>query len=114
MWEIVRKITSTIANCNNSSWKGLSKAKYKISVSGTTYNLGNYETQFEMHVVDNLKHNVVLGLDFLKSANAIINTKDDNIILTNNNKTAVHKLINLPQYDKLTSVIAPNFCANSA
>jgi hypothetical protein len=114
--EIFRQITSKklqacttkLQAVNGQPLKVLGKARLSVSLGGTTRKEGNFNTVYKFYVAEGISHNVIIGLDFLQTYNAVIDLPAKKIIITDDYQTkTIHKLTSLPSDDFEVQVIAP-------
>ena len=71
--------------------KVLGKTTVNIEINGTTRKEGTFATAYEFYVAEELAHNILLGIDFLRTFGANIDTENNKLILKADNASTVHK-----------------------
>ena len=103
----LQQSSAKLQTANQQPLQVLGKTRLNISVHGTSRKEGKFETCFEFHVTEGLSHEVLLGMDFLETYNAIIDTKNKKITIEDNYAAVtVHKLISINQNSFNVDVVA--------
>ena len=103
----LQRSSAKLQTANQQPLQVLGKTRLNISVHGTSRKEGKFETCFEFHVTEGLSHEVLLGMDFLETYNAIIDTKNKKITIEDNYAAVtVHKLISINQNSFNVDVVA--------
>ena len=84
--------------------KVLGKTTVNIEINGTTRKEGTFATAYEFYVAEELAHNILLGIDFLRTFGANIDTENDKLILKADNASTVHRMFRLPSNGQTSEV----------
>ena len=94
----LQQSSAQLQTANQQPLQVLGKTRLNISLHGTSRKEGKFEICFEFHVTEGLSHEVLLGMDFLETYNAIIDIKNKKITIEDNSAAVtVHKLISINQ-----------------
>ena len=74
-------------------------------MGGTTNKVGKLKKTVEVFVAYGLSHTALLGMYFLRTYNAKLETEENKMILKMNDITIVHKLIRIPKLDQGINVV---------